>query len=112
MTVTRRMPGDGDDRRVLDLAHEMWRHDRGRMNFETSFGTLAWQGGPTVGRSRVFERDGELVGWARLTPGYNRIRQMDVWDRAPASMVWLIDWRDPAATEVLTSMIEWAEARA
>ncbi len=82
------------------------------MNFETSFGTLAWQGGPAVGRTRVFERDGDLVGWARLTPGYDRIRGMAVWDRAPASMAWLVDWRDPAATEVLTSILDWAEARA
>ena len=81
------------------------------MNFETSFGTLAWQGGPASGRTQVFERGGELVGWARLTPGYDRIRRMEVWDRAPASMAWLLDWRDPAATEVLRSMVEWAEER-
>ena len=81
------------------------------MNFETSFGTLAWQGGPAAGCTQVFERGGELVGWARLTPGYDRIRRMEVWDRAPASMVWLADRRDPAAAETLRSIVEWAEER-
>ena len=109
MTLTRRPPDEGDIRRVLDLAHDVWRLDRRRMNFETSFGTLAWDGGPVAGHTQVFERAGEVVGWARLTPGYDRIRRMDVWDRAPASMVWLIDLSDPATADVLRAIVEWAE---
>src|SRR4051812_28333805 len=96
-----RRPDDDDLRPILDLAHGVWRHDRDRLNFETSFGTLAWDGGPVVGCTQVFERDGDLVGWARLAPGYDRIRRTDVWDRAPASMVWLVDGRDPEPDVVL-----------
>ncbi len=111
MALTRGRPGDGDARRVLDLAHALWQHDPGRVNFETSFGTLAWEG-VTAGRTRVFERDQQLVGWARLTPGYDRIRRPGVFDRAPASLTWLVDWRDSTATEVLGHIVEWAEERA
>src|SRR5947208_15018326 len=75
-----------DLRRLQDLGHAVWRHDSTRLNFETSFGTLAWQG-DGAGRSRVFERGEELVGWARLTTSYDRIRQMGVWDVAPPSLV-------------------------
>jgi len=48
----------------------------------------------------------------RLAPGYDRIRRPDVWDRAPASMVWLIDGHDPAAAEVLSSVVDCAEEHA
>jgi GNAT superfamily N-acetyltransferase len=88
----------------------MWCHHRSLMSFETSFGTLAWEG-PTTGRTRVFERDGDLLGWARLTPGYERIRRAGAWDVAPPSLVWLVDRREPAAAELLVSIIEWAEER-
>ncbi|MDQ3106722.1 MAG: GNAT family N-acetyltransferase [Actinomycetota bacterium] len=100
----------GDERRLLDLAHEMWHTDRHRMNFETSFGTLAWEG-PAVGRARLFERDGHLVAWARLTPGYDRIRRVGERDTAPPNLVWMVDWRDPDADELLISIIDWAESR-
>jgi GNAT superfamily N-acetyltransferase len=60
----------------------------------------------------VFERDGRLLGWARLTPGYdNRIRQMGVRDVAPPNLVWVIDWRDPARDDLLREIIEWAASR-
>lgn len=110
MTTTRRRFEPGDLRRLQDLCHELWRSDPTRLNFETSFGTLAWEGGG-MGRARVFERDGALVGWARLTPGYDRIRQMGVWDVAPPNLVWAIDWRDPANLEVLGDIVRWAESR-
>ncbi len=106
----RRVQELSDERRLLDLAHEIWRNDRHRMNFETSFGTLAWEG-PTAGRSRLFERDGHLVGWARLTPGYDRIRRVGERDTAPANLVWMVDWRDPDAGELLIAIIVWAESR-
>lgn len=110
MTTKRRRFEASDLRRLQDLCHELWRSDPARLNFETSFGTLAWEGGG-VGRARVFEREGELVGWARLTPGYDRIRQMGVRDVAPPNLVWAIDWRDPANLEVLSDIVGWAESR-
>jgi ribosomal protein S18 acetylase RimI-like enzyme len=109
MSLTLRDLADDDYRRVLDLAHETWRHGHDRLNFETSFGTLAWEGGPAVGCTKLFELAGRLIGWARLAPGYDRIRRMDVWDRAPASLVWMVDWRDSAAPHALESILEWAE---
>jgi predicted N-acetyltransferase YhbS len=108
--IERRPVGAGDLRRLQDLCHELWRTDGARLNFETSFGTLAWEG-IGVGRERVFERGGELVGWARLTPGYDRIRRMGVWDVAPPNLVWAVDWREPANVPVLRDIVEWAESR-
>ena len=35
---------------------------------------------------------------------------MDVWDRAPGSLVWLVDWSDAAAEDVVRCILEWAEA--
>lgn len=110
MEVVSRHVEASDHRRVLDLCHDAWRHDRGRLNFETSFGTLAWEG--TVGNgARVFERDDDLVGWARLTPGYDRIRQMGVWDVAPPSLTWAVDVQGDTAAEVLSEIVGWAESR-
>jgi len=109
VSLSRRKPDDRDARAVLDLAHAIFRHDRTRLNFETSFGTLAWDGGPVAGSTQVFEQGGELLGWARLAPGYDRIRQMDVWDRAPASLAWIVGWPDPAGSDVLRSIVNWAE---
>ena len=121
MRLTQREADDGDHRAILDLAHRLWRLTPERLNFETSFGTLAWDGGPAVGdahlrkggydhRFRVFERDGTILGWARLSPGYDRIRRMEVWDRAPGSLVWLVDWSEPDAPAVLDLILAWAEA--
>lgn len=110
MTNTRRRFEATDLRRLQDLCHELWRSDPARLNFETSFGTLAWEEGG-VGRARVFECEGELVGWARLTPGYDRIRQMGVRDVAPPNLVWAIDWRHQGSSEVLGDIIGWAESR-
>ena len=110
MAITRRRAGPGDLRRVQEMTHELWRTDPSRLNFETSFGTLAWEGAD-VGRERVFERDGALVAWARLTPGYDRIRQMGVRDTAPANLVWAADWREPANHDVINDIVAWAEAR-
>ena len=110
MTTTRRRFEPGDLRRLQDLCHELWRSDPARLNFETSFGTLAWEGAG-VGRARVFERHGELVGWARLTPGYDRIRRMGVRDVAPPNLVWAPDWSDPASVEILGDIVAWAESR-
>ncbi|CAN5664686.1 hypothetical protein BH24ACT5_BH24ACT5_30650 [soil metagenome] len=110
MVISRRGAQESDGRGLLDLCHSVWQHDPARLNFETSFGTLAWEG-PTAGRARIFECDGELVGWARLTPGYDRIRQMGVWDVAPPMLAWAVDWRHPEAVELLVSMVDWAESR-
>jgi len=109
-STTQRRFEPSDLRRLQDLCHDLWRSDPGRLNFETSFGTLAWQGA-APGRARVFERHGELVGWARLTPGYDRIRQMGVRDVAPPNLVWVVAWRDPAGVEVLSKIVAWAESR-
>jgi GNAT superfamily N-acetyltransferase len=108
--MQRRQFESSDLRRVQDLGHELWRADPARLNFETSFGTLAWEGGG-VGRALVFERDGQLAGWARLTPGYDRIRRMGVRDVAPPNLVWAIDWRDPVHNELLRDIVAWAESR-
>ena len=75
------------DERVLELSRRVWRRDPARLNFETSTGMLAWVGEA----GDVFERDGEVVGWARLDPGYPRIRSQDEWDMAPALLTWLTD---------------------
>lgn len=108
--MQRRQFEPGDLRRLQDLCHELWRADQTRLNFETSFGTLAWEAGG-YGRARVFERGGQLLGWARLTPGYDRIRQMGVRDIAPPNLVWAIDWRDRSFDEALSEIIHWAESR-
>lgn len=110
MATTRRQPGPEDLRRLQDLTHGLWGVDPTRLNFETSFGTLAWEGA-VPGRARVFERNGRLLGWARLTPAYDRIRRMGVRDLAPPNLVWAVDWRDAAAHDVLSDILEWAELR-
>jgi predicted N-acetyltransferase YhbS len=110
VSTTRRTLESRDLRAVQDLGHALWRSDPARLTFETSYGTIAWEGVGS-GRSRVFERDGELVGWARLTPGYDRIRRMAVWDVAPPNLVWAVDWRNDAWAEVLGEIVEWAESR-
>lgn len=110
MLTERRRVEPRDLRRLQDVCHELWRTDAARLNFETSFGTLAWAG-MGVGRERVFERGGELIGWARLTPSYNRIRRMGVRDVAPPNLAWAVDWRDPANVPVLGDIVEWAESR-
>lgn len=109
-TTTRRQVEPEDLRRLQDLCHDLWRVEPSRLNFETSFGTLAWEGA-VPGRARVFERNGQLMGWARLTPGYDRIRQMGVRDLAPPNLVWAVDWRDPTGIEALSDIVEWAESR-
>jgi GNAT superfamily N-acetyltransferase len=106
---------DGD-RRVFDLSYARWQAAPSLLNFETSFGTLAWEGGPSAGDVQRFERpggDGPVAGWARVAPGYARIRRPGVWDEAPASLVWLVD-PGASALEVadrLAEIIEWAEDR-
>lgn len=86
-------------------------HEPALLNFEASFGTLAWEGGG-IGRSRAFDRDGELRGWARLVPGYSRIRASGVRDEAPPSLVWQVDPQDTGPEAVLHAIIDWAEERA
>jgi predicted N-acetyltransferase YhbS len=101
-----------DERALFDLTHDLWRLDPSRVNFETSLGMLAWEG-PTSGRTTVVERgDGTVVGWARLTPSYERIRRMGEWDTAPASLVGMVDWRAGDAGDVLESLVRWAAAEA
>ncbi|MDP1795661.1 MAG: GNAT family N-acetyltransferase [Acidimicrobiales bacterium] len=95
-------------RPVLDLAHDMWRFDAPRLNFETSFGTLAWERGG-YGESHRIERDGRLIGWARLTPGYDRIRRMGEWDVAPPMLTWLVDRREPDSLDLLAALVRWAD---
>lgn len=99
-----------DLRRLQDMSHSLWQAEPDRLNFETSFGTLAWEGA-AIGRARAFVRNGELIGWARLTPGYDRIRQMGVRDLAPPNLVWAVDWRTPNGLDVLNNIVEWAESR-
>jgi hypothetical protein len=96
-----------DDRAILDLSHALWKLDPRRVNFETSFGTLAWAG-PTSGTCHLVERDGALAGWARLTPAYDRIRRLGEWDVAPPSLAWMVDWRRADATDVLGELVAWA----
>jgi predicted N-acetyltransferase YhbS len=108
--ITRRAPEAGDVRRLLHLSHSQWVSDRRRINAGTTYGSLAWTG-PTRGRTRVFERSDQFVGWARLVPPYDRIRRPGIWDVAPASLVWIVDWGEPGADEVLASIVEWAESR-
>jgi len=111
MDITRRrFDRDTDLRLVQDMSHRVWRRDPRRLGFETSFGTLAWEGGGE-GRGRMFERDGHVVGWARLTPGYRRIRRMGVWDAAPPSLVWLVDPDETDPSSVLEVILQWAESR-
>lgn len=71
------------------------------LNFETAFGTLAWVGEP----GEVFERGGEVVGWARLDPSYDRIRRPGEWDVAPPQLTWMA--MDVAA---LNDILDWAPA--
>jgi len=110
MATVRRAVEAADVRGVLDLAHAVWKHDAARLGFEASYGTLAWEG-PRSGRARVFERAGTLVGWARLNPGYDRIRRPGAWDVAPPMLAWLVDTRRPDAMDVLVDIVRWAEAR-
>jgi GNAT superfamily N-acetyltransferase len=106
MTTSRRRFEESDLRRVQDLTHALWRREPSHLNFETSFGTLAWENGG-FGRARVFERGDTLVGWARITPGYDRIRRMGELDVAPPSLVWATDGDDSVLDDILT----WAESR-
>ena len=112
MDVVRRLFDPAAELRALqDLSHRVWSHDARLLNFETSFGTLAWERGGT-GRARAFELDGELVGWARLAPGYSRIRAAGVRDEAPPSLVWQVDVTAPRRADVLTAVLAWVEGRA
>jgi GNAT superfamily N-acetyltransferase len=92
------------------LSARVWRRDPTRLNFDTSFGTLAWERGGD-GRTRLFERGDDLCGWARLAPGYRRIRRMGEFDDAPPSLVWQVDLDDLDREHVLDSIITWAESR-
>lgn len=98
-------------RSLQDLSHRVWLHDPQLLNFETSFGSLAWERGG-FGRCRGFERDGRLVGWARLVPSYSRIRAFGVRDTAPASLIWQVDPTDKDPAAVLTAVLAWTEERA
>lgn len=112
MSVVRRaFDRDRDLRLVQDLSHRVWRRDPGRLNFETSFGTLAWERGGE-GQTRVFERDGNVAAYARLVPGYRRIRSMGVMDQAPPSLVWLVDIEDRDTAALVDEVVRWAESRA
>lgn len=75
------------DPRVLELSRRVWRRDPTRLNCETAVGSLAWVNEP----GDVFERGGEVVGWARLDPAYERIRRDGEWDTAPPLLTWLAD---------------------
>lgn len=97
-------------RLLQDLGHRVWSHDPGSLNFEASFGMLAWERGD-AGECVVFERAGAPVGWARLVPGYERIREAGVWDRAPASLVCQVDSTDVDRAEVTTEIVRWAMER-
>jgi ribosomal protein S18 acetylase RimI-like enzyme len=108
MALTRRRFDPKDDLRPLqDLSHRIWERDPSRLAFETSFGTLAWEAGG-VGPARAFEDDGRLVAWARLTPGYERIRRVGQHDFAPPSLVWLVDDTIDDRTGVLAQVLRWA----
>jgi ribosomal protein S18 acetylase RimI-like enzyme len=112
VTLSRRVIDPAVEFRVLqDLSFRVWRRDPACLNFETSFGILAWENGGG-GRHRGFERDGDLVGWARLSPGYRRIRSVGEWDQAPPSLVWQTDLSGPDPREVLEAILGWAEERA
>ena len=108
--IRRRVDAGAELRSLQDLANRVWLHEPALLNFEASFGGLAWERGGR-GRCRVFERDGTLVGWARLTPGYSRIRASGVRDEAPPSLVWQVDPADTNPGEVLDAVVDWAESR-
>lgn len=95
---------------MQDLSHRVWEHSPSLLNFETSFGTLAWERGGQ-GRCRAFDRNGRLAGWARSTPAYDRIRAQGLWDVASPSLTWQVDTTRPDQAEVLGSILEWAEGR-
>src|SRR5437867_3288425 len=107
LTTRRPFDCDSDLRTLQDVSHRIWRRDPSCLNFETSFGTLAWEG-CGEGRARVFERSGNVVGWARLVPGYSRIRRMGVRDEAPPSLVWLADRDNADPIAVLDEILDWA----
>lgn len=109
--VRRKLDPVDELRSLQDLSHRVWVHDPTLLNFEASFGTLAWERGGR-GRCRAFVRDDRLVGWARLVPGYRRIRRSGVWDDAPASLVWQVDPLDDDPGTLLTAILTWAEERA
>jgi GNAT superfamily N-acetyltransferase len=109
--VRRRIDAVAELRSLQDLAHRVWLHEPALLNFEASFGGLAWQRGG-IGRCRAFERNGTLVGWARLAPGYSRIRASGVRDQAPPSLVWQVDPTDTDPAQVLDAVVDWAESRA
>lgn len=112
MAIVRRRVDAVDELRSLqDLAHRVWLHDPALLNFEASYGTLAWERGGG-GRCRVFDRNGALAGWARLAPGSPRIRASGVWDQAPPSLVWQVDPTDADPASVLDAVLDWAESRA
>lgn len=96
---------------ILALAGRVWLQDPARLNFETSFGTIAWEGGG-IGRIRAFDRADNLAGWARLVPGYDRIRSEGSRDLAPPQLIWQIDLDDPDPAELLNEILDWAEERA
>lgn len=111
MTITRRVLALPDALpEMLALAGRVWCQDPARLNFETSFGTIAWEGGG-AGRVRAFDRGRSLAGWARLVPGYDRIRAEGVRDLAPPQLIWQIDLDDPDRAELLGSILDWAESR-
>ena len=110
VVIRRRIDAAHELSSLQDLANRVWLHDPALLNFEASFGGLAWDRGGS-GRCRVFERDGAFVGWARLTPGYSRIRASGVRDQAPPSLVWQVDPTDTDPGEVLDAVVDWAESR-
>ena len=93
-----------DDQAVFGLSRAVWTSSPSRLNSETSYGMLAWEGGPSAGDTQTFDR----TGWARLSPGYARIRRPGVFDEAPPSLVWLVE---PQAHDTLRSIVAWAEQR-
>ncbi len=97
-------------RSMQDLSYRVWLHDPALLNFEASFGTLAWERGG-IGRCRAFEREGRLLGWARLVPGYSRIRASGVRDDAPPSLVWQIDPQDVDPQALVHELLSWALQR-
>lgn len=111
VSLQRRRVDVADELRSLqDLAHRVWLYRPSLLNFEASFGTLAWERGG-AGRCRVFERHGHLAGWARLTLGYSRIRAYGVRDQAPPSLAWQVDVTDSDPEEVLAAVLDWALSR-
>jgi ribosomal protein S18 acetylase RimI-like enzyme len=103
----RRFDAEDDLRRLQDLSHRIWQRDRSRLGFDTSFGTLAWDGGG-IGPARAFVDGDRLLGWARLTPGYERIRRVGLHDLAPPSLTWLVDDAADDRVGLLAEILAWA----